>query len=156
LDRTPYFKKQPGGGERHLTDIEGDKAVAFLDGLRPGQPFCLSVSFNAPHAEDNGPRQYFWPRECDGLYKDAVVPVPRTMTDAFFRAQPAFLRDSESRVRFNWRFNEPRKYQEMVKGYYRMISGVDRVVGRLRDELRRRGLAENTVILFTSDNGYFL
>src|SRR5947207_11472736 len=44
----------------------------------------------------------------------------------------------------------------MVKSYYRMITGVDLVIGRIRDELRRRGLAENTVIVFASDNGYFL
>src|SRR5438128_2077232 len=51
LDRNPYFKKQPDGSERHLTDIETDKAIAFLDTIKPGEPFCLSVSFNAPHAE---------------------------------------------------------------------------------------------------------
>src|SRR5262249_44839888 len=90
------------------------------------------------------------------LYRDATLPVPRTMADEFFNAQPDFLKNSESRVRFKWRFDEPGKYQEMVKGYYRMISGVDLVVGRLREALRKRGLADNTVIVFTSDNGYFL
>ena len=49
-----------------------------------------------------------------------------------------------------------KKYQEMVAGYYRMISGVDLVVGRIRDALRKHGLADNTVIVFTADNGYFL
>jgi arylsulfatase A-like enzyme len=44
----------------------------------------------------------------------------------------------------------------MVRGYYRMISGVDLVVGRIRDALAKRGLGENTVILFSGDNGYFL
>jgi arylsulfatase A-like enzyme len=44
----------------------------------------------------------------------------------------------------------------MVKGYYRMISGVDRVLGRLLEELAQLGLDRNTVIVFTSDNGYFL
>ena len=55
------------------------------------------------------------------------------MTDEFFNSLPVFLRKTESRVRFNWRFDEPKKYQEMVAGYYRMISGVDLVVGRIRD-----------------------
>jgi arylsulfatase A-like enzyme len=59
-------------------------------------------------------------------------------------------------VRFNWRFDEPKKHQEMVAGYYRMVSGVDLVVGRIRDALKAKGLADNTVIVFTSDNGYFL
>jgi len=152
----PFFKKQPDGTLRHLTDIETDKANTFLASAPPGQPFCLSVSFNAPHAEDDDPKQYFWPRTCDALYQDAVIPVPKTMSEAFFNAQPEFLRNSESRIRFNWRFNEPRKHQEMVKGYYRMISGVDLAIQRIRAELEKRGLADNTVIVFTSDNGYFL
>jgi arylsulfatase A-like enzyme len=152
----PYIKKQRDGSERHLTDLEADAAVRFLDSVKPGEPFCLSVSFNAPHAEDNNPRQYAWTRETDALYADDVIPPPPSMSDDVFRAQQPFLQKSESRVRFNWRFDEPAKYQAMVKGYYRMISGVDAAVGRLRAELARRGLAGDTVIVYTSDNGYFL
>lgn len=155
LDRTPYFKKQPDGTERWLEDTAGDRALEFLS-RTDGRPFCLSVSFNAPHAEDNDPRQYFWPRELDGLYDDVTFPHPRTMAPEFFEAQPDFLRYSESRVRFNWRFDEENKYQRMVRGYYRMITGVDRVVGRIREALRQHGLAEDTVIVYSSDNGYFL
>lgn len=151
----PYWKKT-GKGQKHLTDLEGERAVAFLDTVKKGQPFCLSVSFNAPHAQDNDPKQYHWQKDVDHLYADAKFPVPKTMTDAFFRAHPAFLQKTESRVRFGWRFDKPKKYQDMVRGYYRMISGVDLVVGRIRAALRKRGLDDNTVIIFTSDNGYFL
>lgn len=156
LSPNPYWKKQPDGTEKHLTDIEGEIAIDFLATCKPGQPFCLSVSFNAPHAEDGDPRQYFWQKEVDHLYREVRFPVPATMTDAFFNRQPEFLRNSESRVRFKWRFDEPKKYQEMVAGYYRMISGVDLVVGRIRAALEKQGLANNTVIILTSDNGYFL
>jgi arylsulfatase A-like enzyme len=152
----PYWKKQPDGTEKHLTDIEGEQAVEFLAAQRPGVPFCLSVSFNAPHAEDNDPKQYFWQKEVDHLYRDVTFPVPRTMAPDFFEKHPPFLKDTESRVRFKWRFDEPKKYQEMVAGYYRMISGVDLVVGRIREALAKKGLAENTVIVFSADNGYFL
>ena len=156
LDRTPYWKKQPDGTLKHLTDIEGEKAIEFINAAKPGEPFCLSVSFNAPHAEDNDPKQYYWQKELDDLYKDAKFSAPKAMTDEFFNAQPEFLRKTESRVRFNWRFDEPKKYHEMVAGYYRMISGVDLVVGRIREALKKKGLADNTVLVFTSDNGYFL
>ena len=44
----------------------------------------------------------------------------------------------------------------MVKGYYRMISGIDLVLGRILAELRRLVLDKNTIIIFSSDNGYFL
>ncbi|MFO7616137.1 MAG: sulfatase-like hydrolase/transferase, partial [Bacteroidales bacterium] len=50
----------------------------------------------------------------------------------------------------------PEKYQEMVKGYYRMISGVDAVIGRIRKKLEERGLSDNTIIILMGDNGYFL
>ena len=156
LSPGPYFKKQPDGSERHLCDITGDRALEFLDGCKAGQPWCLSISFNEPHAEDGDPLQYFWPKAQDELYKDTVFPVPKTMTPEFFAAQPEFLRKSESCTRFLWRFDEPQKYQQMVRGYYRMISGVDAVLGRLRGELHKRGLGDDTVILFCSDNGYFL
>ncbi|MBA4148040.1 MAG: sulfatase [Verrucomicrobia bacterium] len=156
VDRNPYFKKMPDGSERHATEIEGDRAIEFLETVKDGQPFCLSVSFNAPHAEDNDPRQYFWTKESDSLYRNAKFPVPSTMTDEFFNQHPDFLKNSESRKRFGWRFDEPQKYQDMVRGYYRMITDVDRVIGRIRDALKERGLDENTIIIFTGDNGYFL
>ena len=44
----------------------------------------------------------------------------------------------------------------MVKGYYRMISGVDHTIGSLIDHLKNFGLYHNTVIIMISDNGYFL
>jgi arylsulfatase A-like enzyme len=44
----------------------------------------------------------------------------------------------------------------MVKGYYRMISGIDREIGKLRAFLDDLGIADNTVIILMGDNGYFL
>jgi len=61
-----------------------------------------------------------------------------------------------NRDRWYWRFDSTDKYQRMVKGYYRMISGVDSVIGRIRATLEEQGLADNTVIIFMGDNGYFL
>ena len=87
LDRTPYWKKQPDGTEKHLTDIEGQNAIDFINATKPGEPFCLSVSFNAPHAEDSDPKQYFWQKEVDDLYRDAKFPLPATMTAEFFEKQ---------------------------------------------------------------------
>ncbi len=156
LDRTPYWKKQADGTEKHLTDIEGEKAIDFIRAAKPGQTFCLSVSFNAPHAEDDDAKQYFWQKDVDQLYRDVKFPLPKTMSDAFFEKQPEFLRKTESRVRFNWRFDEPKKYQEMVAGYYRMISGVDLAIGRIVKAIEESKIAANTVIVFASDNGYFL
>lgn len=151
-----YWQKQPDGSERHLGEITADRAVEFLAGCKTDQPWCLSISCNEPHADDGDPQQYFWPKAQDGAYLDTVFPVPKTMAPEFFAVLPEFLRTSESRTRFRWRFDEPQKYQTMVRGYYRMIAGVDALVGRLRGELQRRGFASDTVVVFSSDNGYFL
>ena len=151
----PYFQTV-GGVERHLTEIEGDAALEFLRGVEPGRPFCLVWCPWAPHADDENPSQYFWPPAVDELYKEVVIPVPEMAAPAYYEAQPAFLKNTMSRTRWAWRFDTPEKYQAMVKGYYRMISGVDMVLGRILAELERRGLAKNTIIVYTSDNGYFL
>jgi arylsulfatase A-like enzyme len=139
-----------------LTEIEGDAALEFLRGVEPGRPFCLVWCPWAPHADDENPRQYFWPPAVDELYKEVVIPVPEMAAPAYYEAQPAFLKNTMSRTRWAWRFDTPEKYQAMVKGYYRMISGVDMVLGRILAELERKGLAKNTIIIYTSDNGYFL
>jgi arylsulfatase A-like enzyme len=144
-----------GGVERHMTEVEGEEVVEFLRGVGPGRPFCLLWCPWAPHADDD-PKQYFWPPAVDGLYKDVVIPVPEMAAPEYYDAQPAFLKNTMNRTRWGWRFDTPQKYQEMVKGYYRMISGIDLVLGRIRNELARLGLDGNTVIVFTSDNGYFL
>ncbi|HKJ67838.1 MAG TPA: sulfatase [bacterium] len=153
--RTPYFKTI-NGKERHLTDIIADEAIQFITDSAGQQPFCLSVSYNAPHAEDNDPRQYIPPRECENLYEDVVVPEPVTGSDEFFESQPLYLKQSLNRIRWYWKFGTPAKYQEMVKDYYRMVSGIDRTIGRIREALQRAGVAENTVIILMGDNGYFL
>lgn len=151
----PYFK-EVDGKRRHLTDIHGDLALAFLRERPHSRPFCLSLSFWAPHAEDGSTRQYFWPDACATLYRDVFIPPPPTSDPEFFEAHPDFLKNSLNRIRWFWRFDTPEKYQAMVKGYYRMISGIDRVIGRLRGELIRQGIEQDTVIMITSDNGYFL
>ena len=66
------------------------------------------------------------------------------------------MRRGYNRVRWTWRYDTPQKYQHSVKGYYRMISEIDREVGAIRQVLRERGLDRNTIIVFMGDNGYFL
>ena len=155
LTNFPYFQKV-NGVERHLTEIEGDHVVEFLRGVKPDQPFCLAWCPWAPHADDGNPKQYFWPPAVDHLYEDVEIPVPEMAAPSYYEAQPEFLKNTMSRTRWAWRFDTPEKYQSMVKGYYRMISGVDLVLGRVLAELGRLGLAENTVVVMSSDNGYFL
>ena len=150
----PYFV-DVNGEQVHLADVHGDHAIDFIKSNRE-RPFCLSLSFWSPHANDGEEQQYFWPAYCDSLYADEEIPVPETADPAFFEALPEFLKTTMNRKRWYWRFDTPEKHQEMVKGYYRMISGVDNVLGRIQTALEMEGLADNTVIILMGDNGYFL
>ncbi|MCP3915998.1 MAG: sulfatase-like hydrolase/transferase [bacterium] len=152
----PYHKAQPDGSTRHASERTADEAVAFLKDCERDEPFCLTVSFNAPHAADSEPRQYFWPSSVDDLYVEAEVAEPVLSEPAFFDSLPAFLREGMNRERWAWRFDEPQKRLDMTRGYWRMISGVDGAVGRILEQLEESGFARNTIVVFTSDNGYFL
>jgi arylsulfatase A-like enzyme len=92
----------------------------------------------------------------ESLYTGITLPEPVTATDAYFKRLPESVQTSEARRRWHWRFATPEKFERNAKDYYRLISGIDREVGRINAELETRGLASNTVVIFTSDNGYFL
>jgi arylsulfatase A-like enzyme len=151
----PYFK-DIDGKKKHLTDINMDRALDFIRETDPEQSFCLSLSTWAPHAHDIEEQQYFWPSACDDLYKDVVISPSVLGEPDFFDSLPEFMKKSMNRERWFWRFDMPEKYQKMVKGYYRMISGVDMALGRLLDELRRLDRHKDTIVILMSDNGYFL
>jgi arylsulfatase A-like enzyme len=92
----------------------------------------------------------------DGLYQEVRVPPPRLGDPAIFAAQPGFLKTSLNRKRWYWYWDTPEKYQANMKAYCRMISGVDQALGQLLAETKRLGLDQNTVVVFASDNGYYL
>jgi arylsulfatase A-like enzyme len=140
----------------YLTHLTGEKAVHFLKNVPRNRPFCLNISFNAPHAEDRSPDQYIYPESISHLYEDQILPDPPLSDERYFMQQPDFVREGLNRIRWYWRFDDPDKYQRMVKGYYRMIYAVDEVLGKIRSTLDSLKLDENTIIIFTSDNGYFL
>ena len=159
LNRNPYFKEQEDGSVRHLTDITADRAIEFIQSTPEDTLFALTLSFNAPHAEDSDERQYIWPASMDTLYQDLEIAPPPLSEPAFFDALPEFLRDPDinmNRFRWFWRFDAPEKAQEMTKGYYRMISGVDAAIGRVLNMLEETGRASNTVVVLMGDNGYYL
>ena len=157
LGRWMYFKKQQDGSERHITELMGDYTTDFLKNVPDGEPFCLSLSFNAAHAEDaDKVNPYPWPKAIDGMYDDVVIPEPRLSDPTIYEEQPDFLKNSLNRIRYHWRWDTPEKYQKHMKAYYRMISGIDMVIGRIQDELKKNGQDKNTIIIFMGDNGYYM
>lgn len=150
----PYWK-EVDGKKKYLTDLQGEQAIQFIQESKK-EPFCLSLSFSAPHADDGAKEQYFWPPALDSLYANVKMPVPATARQGFYDSLPAFLKGTMSRERWHWRFDTPEKFQEMVKGYYRMITAIDETVGKISGELNKLGIADNTIIIFMGDNGYYL
>ncbi len=154
--RNPYYREADDGKVKHITTINGDDAVEFIRTSPQDQPFCLSVSFSAPHPEDDHIDQYIFDRELQPLYEQDVIPPPPIPDNEHFRQLPGFIQVSMSRQRWFRRFDTPEKYQRMMKGMYRLITGVDRQVGRIVAELERQGFADNTVVIFTGDNGIMI
>lgn len=152
-----HWMKDGNGEPIHVTQRNERDALEFLTTRPRDKPFCLTLAFFASHAEDANPKQYLPQPESLDLYEDDTMPVPRTAGEAFFQKLPPFLANekNEGRVRWHWRFDTPAKYQESMKKYYRLCSEVDTTCGRVLDELDRQGLRENTLVIFTTDNGYF-
>lgn len=155
-----YFRLVGEGWSEHihLTDHTTNKAINFIENIAGEKPFCVSISYNAPHADDTSPLQYFWPARHDKLYSEEVIPRGPLMDEKYYQQLPPFLQDSMTlgRIRWKWRYDSPEKYQRMVKGYYKMISTIDDNLGRLRKRLAELKIADNTIIILLGDNGYFL
>jgi len=143
----------------HLTRQMGYQALEFLDSLPDDKPFCLSVSFKAPHVQDKDPEQFLYDTtRYKELFAGMEVPVPELADDKYWEMFPDFFRTEENiaRIRWNIRFSTPELYQKMTKGYFKLITGVDDAVGRIMAGLEEKGLADNTIVIFTSDNGFYL
>ena len=159
LHRNPYLKKMPDGTLRHVDEIIGDKSVSFVKAQSAEKPFFLYMSFNISHAEDNDRRpghHYQWPAAEDGLFED-VDPVRPNLDDPkYYAATPDFLKTTINRTRYFWGYDTPEKYRANLRALYRMLAGMDRIVGRVMTALKEKGFAENTVVIYSADNGYYM
>ena len=150
-----HWVAAPDGGKIHVTEKNGNDAMEFLSKRPQDKPFVLTLAFFAPHAEDHNPKQFLPQPESMGLYSDITIPVPKTAAAAWEKLPPFFDAENEGRNRWTWRFDEPGKYQEMMKNYYRLATEVDAVCGKVIAELKRQGIYDNTLVIFTTDNGYY-
>ncbi len=156
VGRNPFFR-QTENSMRHEADANADNAIAFIKSNPKDKPFCLSVSFNSTHAEDGDKTDHYpWPQSAAGLYLRKKMPRPKLDGGASFDSLPEFLRKSMNRDRYHWRWDTEHKYQVNMRAYFRMLYGMDHAIGRVLKALEEQGLADNTVIMFTGDNGYYM
>lgn len=157
-EQPPYWLTNKSGQKIHQTDSVGKDVRKFLN-LYAGQgPFCLSVSFKAPHEMEGDYPSFPYQEKFKDLYKGLKLPDPLTADAKYYNSLPQFFRDPRNIGRVRWTpiLSTAAQREETTKNYYRLITGVDEVVGNLVAQLRTLGIEKNTIIIFMGDNGFAL
>ena len=160
MDEMGERKVIPG----YATDIITDISLDWLRDRDPDRPFFLMCHHKAPHR----------PWEPDDkhahLYDDVDIPEPETFDDDYSdraaAAAAAKMRVDRDLTATDLKQPVPEgltpeeekswKYQRYIKDYLRCVASIDDNVGRMLDFLDEEGLAENTIVIYTSDQGFFL
>ncbi len=130
---------------------------------RAGEPFFLWASFFDPHPK------YLVPRPWDTMYDPASLTVPQVTPEEHDHNPPHFQLTQQVNPDFSaWREPEGNAMHgfhshlhdrdELAKDiaiYYGMISLMDKYIGQILDRLEALGLAEETLVVFTTDHGHF-
>jgi arylsulfatase A-like enzyme len=133
-----------------VEDILAEKSIDFIRRAHlEAKPFMLCHWFKTPH-------QGCIPAERHkDLYSDIEFPKPKTFnTD--YEGKPKAVREADMKIGGSGETSYVQDWNKFIRDYYRVLTGVDENVGRILDLLDELGLAENTLVIFTSDNGYFL
>ena len=134
------------GRDAEQTDGIGATEAIKLMEAQKGKPFFLAVGFYRPHTPYVAPKSYF------DLYPAAKIPLPHVPADHWAAGPaPAFASHKKEHEKLDDRLR-----REAIQGYLASISFMDAQVGRVLDALTRLGLANDTIVVFTSDHGYLL
>ncbi len=148
----------------HSTDIIANDAISYLQSADRNQPFFLMCHFKAPH------RPWEPADRFKNLLKDATIPEPDNLLDTyegkgqytqFLRMSMEDMTKTDLKgetIPENMTRDEKRHwvYQRYIKDYLRCIAGIDENVGRILKYLDDNGLADNTIVIYTGDQGFFL
>jgi len=132
----------------YATDVYTDLAVDYVSQDHK-KPWFLWLCYNAPHLPNT-----VHPRHQD-QYKDGAVPIPedifgpRPDKPTYLQDRTMFKRAADGSPRYG-----KRTLPKMVRGYNELVSSVDDGVGRLLQTLEDSGQLDNTLIVFTSDQGF--
>ncbi len=148
----------------YVTDIITDMSLDWLKKRDKNKPFCLLTHHKAPH------RQWLSDEVHAAMFLGETMPEPDNLQDDYrgraFAAEAAAMRvgvhmmQSDLQAEINQNLPEPQlrawAYQRYIKAYLRVCASIDDNVGRMLDYLDAEGLAEDTVVIYTSDQGFFL
>ncbi len=117
------------------------------ESVQQGKPFCLSISFKAPHRPVTPDPEY------DHIYAGKTFTKPANYGR---QASEHFSEQSKQGRQYprfeSWDYDTD--YDGVMALYYQQIYAIDVAVGMIREELESQGVAGNTVIIYTSDNGF--
>ena len=151
----------------YVSEVITEEALRWLGQRDSGKPFCLLVHHKASHANwEPGPRYA-------DLFRDAPIPEPTTFDDDYatrgqaIRSHRLFVGPKLWELHYQRRFGQiPAMvsdeevrgwvYQRFITDYLRCVASVDESVGRLLDYVDAAGLAEDTMVVYSSDQGFFL
>ncbi|MEX0322447.1 MAG: sulfatase [Puniceicoccaceae bacterium] len=115
---------------------------------KSGQPFCLSISFKAAHRPTTPDPKF------DDVYKGKTFKKPANYGREHGEHFSKQSRQGRQYVRFHeWGYSD--RYDEVMAIYHQQVYGVDVAVGMIMEALEKHGVADNTIVVFTSDNGFF-
>jgi len=147
----------------HYTTWTGERTVANIEQcVADGKPFFLWSSFQDPHPP------YLVPEPWASMYNPEDM-APGVCTEGEFdRMPPHFAKTQQKEPDFSMyretygphgfhsHMTEDGELRRDIAAYYGMISFMDREIGRILDCLDRLGIADNTLVMFSTDHGHFL
>jgi arylsulfatase A-like enzyme len=154
-------KKKHAG---YITDIITDLSLDFIKSCPKDQPFFLMCHHKAPH------RPWVPDEQHAKLFENVEIPEPATFNDDYKgrsdAAREATMRIDKNLNKTDLKQDPPPgltpeqlkkwKYQRFMRDYLACIASIDDNVGRMLNYLDTNGLAENTIVIYTSDQGFFL
>jgi arylsulfatase A-like enzyme len=157
-----WYTEQPlsvdGAPKKTLPGYSTDHYTRFaIDYVKreKGKPWLLWLCYNAPHLPNT-----FHPRHKDD-YEDAEVPVPpdvygpRDGVPAYMKNYSVWKPGDGGAPHYrDWHLKKPVPLDRLVRDYNKLVRAVDEGVGRVLDALKESGQAENTIVVFTSDQGF--
>jgi len=148
----------------HCTDITTDLGIEWLETRPKEKPFFLMLHQKAPHRKWQPAERHI------EMFKDKTFPEPETLFDDY-ATRPAALPENKQTIirdlnRADLKQKPPEglegkelvrwKYNRYMQDYLACVQGVDDGVGKVLDYLDTTGLAKNTIVIYSADNGWYL
>ncbi len=161
--------------EGFSTDLVTDKVIKYLDKRDKDQPFLMFCNFKATH------EPWDFPERMKHIYDGVTFPEPENLFDGSDSERAIAGQQLENlAIRWETASKDPDKwwckypelpfsregmdsitarkavYQKLIRDYLRCGATVDDNIGRLLDYLDKEGIADNTIVVYVADQGYFL